>query len=444
MAMKTLILLLTTTALLLATPQTSVIFMIGDGMGPAYTSSYRYYKDSNTSDGVDSTIFDRLLVGMNSTYSQNSLITDSAAAATALATGIKTNNGFVGNSDHENNQMQTVLEFAKAQQYLTAMAVTSTLTHATPAGFLSTRGLHRDKEAEIAKDFLLPNKDHTLKFDFLMGGGEIYFNKAYKDFNVTAEKHALKIYRDGYHFDEINSTSFIAFTAHDYPKFAIDETPENRYRVAKMTKKSLQLLNNKNFFLMVEGSQIDWCGHINDIACAMGEMDDFARAVEIAKKYVDAHPNTLLVVTADHSTGGLAIGKKIKKDDKTLTKEEKSRSYIWHSDVVKGVSASSYKICEMLKTSKDIKSTFKKYTSIILTQPEEKELVLALTKDNKAIRNRINQIINARSNTGWTTHGHTAVDVETFAYGKGSEKFKGFLDNTDIAKKIFEVLGKKP
>lgn len=439
--MKKILLITLLTALLFANTKTSVIFMIGDGMGPAYTSTYRYYKDGNTSDNIRSTVFDEMLVGKNSTYSQNSVITDSAAAGTALATGYKTKNGFIGVKDNTN--AQTVLEYAKENGYVTAMAVTSTLTHATPAAFLSTKGLHRDNESEIAKDFFTLNKNGQLKFNFLIGAGEIHFSEAYKDFNLTAKNNNIKIYRDAYNFENISSYPFIAFTSYDYAPYAIDEKEENRYRVAEMTKKSLALLADEPFFLMIESSQIDWCGHVNDIACAMAEMEDFERSVILAKKYVDRHPNTLLIVTADHSTGGLSIGKKIKKDDKTVTQEQRSKSYIWYPEVIKQIKASAIKIAKEIRKSADINNTFKTYTSITLQADEYAELNTALIKKDKKIRKIVTSIINKHSNTGWTTHGHTAVDVETFAYGKGSEKFRGFLDNTDIAKKIFEVLSDK-
>jgi alkaline phosphatase len=232
----------------------------------------------------------------------------------------------------------------------------------------------------------------------------------------------------------------IAFTSYDYHPFAIDEHPENKYRVAKMTKRSLELFRDKSFFLMVEGSQIDWCGHINDIACAMLEMDDFAKAVETAKAYVDKHPHTLLVVTADHSTGGLAIGDKV---DKNLGKEEKAKTYTWYKNVIEKIKASSYVIAKALRASKDINATFKAYTNIILEREEYREIKEAMRTKRKKVRVIINEIINRRSHTGWSTKGHTAVDVQTFAYGEKSEKFRGFMDNTDISKKMFEVILEK-
>ena len=441
--MKKILLLTSTTVLLLATPHTSVIFMIGDGMGPAYTSSYRYYSDDNTDNGITATVFDTMLVGMNTTYSKNSVITDSAAAATALATGYKTDNGYIGVVRAKQHTHQTLLEYAKEEGYVTAMAVTSTLTHATPAAFIS-RVHHRDNETKIAKDFFIKNQQGKLKFDFLIGAGEKYFIEGYTDFNQTAKENHVKLYREGYNLDTIKEYPFIAFTAYgDYPAFAIDEKEEDRYRVSKITKKSLELVNNKPFFLMVESSQIDWCGHINDISCAMAEMEDFARSVTLAKSYVDTHPNTLLLITADHSTGGLAIGKKIKKDDTSMSDEVRSRSYIWYKEVIEKIKASSINIAQKIRENKEVNNTFQKYTSITLNNEEYLSLKTTFVQKQKKSRKAVTNIINQHSNTGWTTHGHTAVDVETFAYGKGSEKFRGLLDNTQIAEKIFEVLGEK-
>ena len=414
--------------------------MIGDGMGPAYTTAYRYYKDNNTTHNITQTVFDTILEGMNSTYSYNSIITDSAAAATALSSGHKTDNGLIGLKTHDKRKIQTLLEVAKENGYMTGLAATSTITHATPAAFIAKGGHKRNKESEIAKDFFKTTEEGKLKFDLIIGGGEKYFAEAFKDFNQTAKEHGLNLYRNGYAMENIKNFPFIAFTSYDYPPFAIDESKENKFRVAKMTKKSLELFKNNPFFLMVEGSQIDWCGHINDIACTMAEMDDFAKAVETAKAYVDAHPDILLIVTADHSTGGLAIGDKVNKKD---SEAERAKTYTWYPEVIKNIKASSYVIAKALRESKDINSTFKKYTSITLKKNEYHQITEAISNRHKKVRVIVNEIINMRSHTGWSTLGHTAIDVQTFAYGKGSQKFKGFMDNTDIAKKLFEVLSGK-
>jgi len=175
----------------------------------------------------------------------------------------------------------------------------------------------------------------------------------------------------------------------------------------------------------------------------MAEMEDFSRAVRLAKAYVDNHPDTLLLVTADHSTGGLAIGDKVRKNDPDVTEERRSKSYIWYKEILKKIKASSITIAQKIRENSEINATFKKYTEITLTNKEYHALSITLGQKQKMTRRAVNDIINRRSHTGWTTHGHTAVDVETFAYGKGSEKFRGLLDNTQIAEKLFEVLGRK-
>ena len=110
--------------------------------------------------------------------------------------------------------------------------------------------------------------------------------------------------------------------------------------------------------------------------------------------------------------------------------------------MIKKIKASSYTIAKALRESKDINATFKEYTAITLKIREYNEITEAITNKEK-VRVIVTEIINRRSHTGWSTRGHTAVDVQTFAYGKGSQKFKGFMDNTDIAKKLFDVLSGK-
>ncbi len=440
--MKKLSLSLLTAALLHASSPTSVIFMIGDGMGPAYTTAYRYYQDKNiTSHRFNKTVFDTMLVGMNSTYSHNSEITDSAAAATALACSHKNDNGLIGLKSDTDGHIMTLFENAKQHGYQTGFAVVCSMTHATPAAFLAKHGHKRDNEAEIAKEYFHLSNKGKLKFDLLIGGGEKYFEQAFPDFNKTAKALGISVYRNGYQVEKITKLPAMAFTVYeDYPPFSIDEKPENRYRITTMTKRSLQLLGKKPFFFMIEGSQIDWCGHLNDIACAMHEMDDFAKAVTVAKKYVDTHPDTLLVVTADHSTGGLAVGDMVDKKNKALSTKERAKTYTWYKNIIKQVKGSSYAIAKALRESTDINQTFQKYTGITLNNAEYQEIENAKRTKKRKIREIVNEIINKRSHTGWSTHGHTAVDVQTFAYGKKSKKFRGFMDNTDISKKLFEVI----
>ena len=199
-----------------------------------------------------------------------------------------------------------------------------------------------------------------------------------------------------------------------------------------LTAKALQLLSEaeKGFVLMVEGSQIDWCGHDNDIACAMAEMHDFAQAIQVAKAYVDANPDTLLIITADHETGGLSLGA--------------NGVYQWRTDIIKKVNASGREISRQLQqltNQQDISKRYTELTGLSLDKAQLQLLVSALKdEDDKVGRDQILQFISDASLTGWTSGGHTAVDVPVMAYGKHANEFNGFMDNTDIAKKIIQFI----
>ena len=180
---------------------------------------------------------------------------------------------------------------------------------------------------------------------------------------------------------------------------------------------------------MVEGSQIDWCGHDNDIACAMAEMNDFAKAIAVAKAYVDNHPDTLLVITADHETGGLSLGA--------------AGEYKWLPDVVKQVKATGRSIAQQLKqagSDQDALALWSDLTSISLNDAEKAELLSTRKQDEDTLRKLSNKLVAKYSFTGWTTGGHTAIDVAVLAYGKDAKSFAGFQDNTQIAKKLIQYI----
>ena len=448
--MKNIFLILSIALISLQAKQPNIIFMIGDGMGPAITTAYRYFKDDPKTKEVEKTILDELYVGSSSTYSYEAppVVTDSAAAATALATGVKTKNGYIGVNE-DKQELQTLLEKAKLFGYQTAMLVTSTLTHATPASFIAHHDNRRD-EAEIAKDYLDKNILGMLKFDLLMGGGLRHFEEAFSDFPRKLAEEGITLYKDRKSIKRLKKLPAMAFTAYDKPPFAIDmKEGDQPYRSKQMLKKALTLMDSKRpFFMMVEGSQIDWCGHENDMACALREMDDFVASIKLAKAYVDTHSNTLLIITADHSTGGLAIGQKIGKKSQLSKKERKRKSYQWNPSVLKKIKISATAMTKKvfgLGDARKIEKLFVDHMAIALTKKERQTLAqesLRACKKFKSckLHDKISSIVDKRSHTAWTTHGHTAVDVPVFAYGQSSSLFHGFMDNTDISKKLASLL----
>jgi alkaline phosphatase len=425
----------------------NIIMVIADGMGPAYTTSYRYFNDDPLTEHIEDTVFDRLLVGSASTYPAriSGLVTDSAAGATALATGFKTYNGAIA-LDVDKNSVETVLEFAKKQGKKTGVVVTSQINHATPASYL-THNENRKNYNEIADSYL----DNTIKADVYLGGGWKYFLR--DDRNLIDEFKASGFqYIDNYNL--LNSlkanTPVIGLFADKGLPSALDDINSNR--LSTMTQTAIkQLENDEGYFLLVEASQIDWAGHSNDIVTAMAEMSDLAKTMVYLEEYVKQNPDTLVVLTADHSTGGLTVGANGK--------------YEWHPEVLRTMKSSPESIANKLSKNKITKNILTELLNFNVTEKEVKQIkaakVMAIEKsitykrlNNKKnskskkpsmsniIASSIKKIIDVRTNTGWTSDGHTAIDVPVHTLGKNSEVFKGKMDNTDIAKKIFLLLGK--
>tara|TARA_B110000196_G_scaffold264953_1_gene237719 strand:- start:3176 stop:4465 length:1290 start_codon:yes stop_codon:yes gene_type:complete len=423
--LSVLALMCTASGAMAETAPKNVIYMIGDGMGPAYTTAYRYFKDDPTTKSVEQTVFDTMLTGMARTYpDDHTVVTDSAASATALSSGHKSYNGAIA-VDTDKKPLKTMLEIAKQRGMTTALLATSQINHATPASF-AAHNESRNNYDEIANDYIDNKIAGKLPVDLMLGGGTKYFIR--DDRNLVDEfKAAGYQYGDDIqNLDQITQLPAIGLYAAKGLPFALDENPT---RLTKLTSKALELLDNQNkdgFFVMIEGSQIDWCGHANDIACAMAEMDDFASAIEKAKAYVDKNKDTLLVITADHSTGGLTLGA--------------HGQYKWEAAVVHGVKATAGTITQHLLESDDLKSVWNKYTSIAFTPENKIKLEQAKSMGDKALNLAVKSIISDTSFTGWTTGGHTAVDVQVFAYGKGSEQFVGSQNNTDIADKLIHFI----
>ncbi|RZF83310.1 alkaline phosphatase [Pseudoalteromonas sp. CO325X] len=409
-----------------ATPK-NIIYMIGDGMGPAYTSAYRYYVDDKSTKVVEPTVFDSILVGMAHTYpDDDTIVTDSAAGATALSTATKSYNGAIA-VDTQKHDLKTMLEIAKERKMTTALVATSQINHATPASFAAHNESRRNYD-DIANDFFDNKIKGALPVDLMLGGGTQYFIR--EDRSLVNEFIA-----QGYQYsdnlsqlEQLQQIPALGLYAAKGLPFALDGESK---RLTKMTDKALSLLaaNENPFFVMIEGSQIDWCGHANDIACAMAEMDDFAHAIDKAKAYVDAHPDTLLVITADHSTGGLTIGA--------------NGQYLWHADVVKGVTATAGVIAERLLASDDMATVWQQTTALEFTEARKVLLTQAKNVGTDALVMTVKKLINEASFTGWTTSGHTAIDVPVFAYGNGAEQFIGSQNNTDIAQKLINFINNK-
>ncbi|MCP4060092.1 MAG: alkaline phosphatase, partial [Pseudoalteromonas sp.] len=256
----------------------NVIYMIGDGMGPAYTTAYRYFKDDPTTKQIETTVFDTILTGMARTYpDDHTYVTDSAAGATALSSGHKSYNGAIA-VDTDKKPVKTMLEIAKERGMTTALVATSQINHATPASFATHNESRRNYDA-IANEYIDNKIAGKLPVDLMLGGGTQYFIR--EDRNLVDEfKAAGYQYSDDIkNLGQITQVPALGLYAPMGLPFALDA---NSNHLTQLTAKAFDLLDGQNkdgFFVMIEGSQIDWCGHANDVACAMAEMDDFAQSI---------------------------------------------------------------------------------------------------------------------------------------------------------------------
>lgn len=283
----------------------NIILMIGDGMGLSQISAGLYSNGNK----IAFEAFNH--IGLHKSYSADDLITDSAAGATAFSCGQKTYNGAIA-VDINKKPITTILQEAETKGLKTGLVSTSTIVHATPASFIAHNESRKNYEA-IALDFLKTD------VDIFIGGGSNYFKKRKDDRNLYDDLKANGYTVSDYFEKELEEMDFSNAEKVAYLTSASDplKASQGRDYLSLATAKTLDFLerdNEKGFFLMIEGSQIDWGGHANDGEYIVTEMLDFNKAIHVVLNYLEKHPETLLVITADHETGGLAINKGSKLD----------------------------------------------------------------------------------------------------------------------------------
>lgn len=402
-------------------PVKNIILLIGDGMGQSHITLARIAKESGL-------YMDTMPVtGSMSTHplkNQDKWVTDSAAAGTAIATGSKTYNGYIA-VDANKKPLETILEKAKKNKKSTGLVTTTRITHATPAVFASHTE-DRDDENTIAKQMLDSN------VDIMLGGGKRHFLPKDKSGKREDMLDLIKYSKDkGYDLVEnrenllkSKSNKILGLFNSSHLNYHIDKE-KNEPSLAEMTGKSIELLNkNKNgFFLMVEGGRIDHSSHSNDSATTAKDLLAFDQAIKTALDFAKADKNTLVIVTADHETGGLSIGSK--------------GIYDFEPEVLRQQKISFEKLSSKLENNLKAKDV-------------EEKLGLKLDQDNINSLNQslkekfieeLRERVNLSSRTGWTTDAHTATDVPIKAYGPNSQKFGHHMDNTDLNKLMLKSFG---
>ena len=383
------------------------------------------------------------------TASANSLVTDSAAAATAIACGVKTYNGAIG-VDAEGNRVTSVAEVAKACGRKVGIITSVTINHATPAGFYAHRA-QRGQLYGIGLDLVASN------FDFFAGGGLAGHDDKKDDpqyqgpipelaakagYTVVTDKEAfaaLKPAEGGKYWGLFgrNALGYVINGPNDYPTL-----PE-------LLAKGIELLQDapEGFFIMTEGGAIDWVGHSNDAAPNLQELLNLDKTVQVALDFAKAHPNeTLIVVTGDHETGGMSMG--FAGTGYALYAERLANQKCDAGAFQNLVDAAQKEKPEM--TFEEVIPLLREKFGFVFPGDEAavadpkhpmllKEAQVAELKEGfaqKKVGTRARKVMNDIAGVGWTSGSHTALPVLTTADGRDAEVFHGLIENTDISKKL--------
>lgn len=276
----------------------NIILLIGDGMGLGQITGGMYMNNNRIA------LEKFPVVGLHKSHSADNLVTDSAAGATAFACGVKTVNGAVG-VDVTGRARTTILEEAERRGLATGLVASSTIVHATPAAFITHVNSRRNYEA-IARQFL------DTEIDLFIGGGKAFFTRR-EDGKDLIEKLRMRNYLVSDYFEQAlvdvvppPDKNFAYFTA-DKDPLPVSSGGDDLLPATKLSLDFLKNRSTEGFFLMIEGSQIDWGGHANDVEYVISEFLEFDKVIEICQKFAERDGNTLVIVTGDHETGGLTI-----------------------------------------------------------------------------------------------------------------------------------------
>jgi alkaline phosphatase len=346
-----------------------------------------------------------------------------------MACGVKTNNGVIG-MDTLGLPVASVLEAAEARGMATGLVVTSTISHATPAVF-SAHVPNRNDQSEIARQQL------ELGIDVLFGGGEAFYlpsaeggrrDDALNLFDKAAEKgYAIVQNRD--QLMDLESLPAVGIFTEGQMTFEIDRDTTLEPSLSEMTRKAIELLDDdpNGFFLMVEGSRIDHAGHGHDAAAHLHEILEFDKAFEIAADFASENGETLVVSTSDHETGGLSLGR--------------DGIYGWWPGVLDRIPSSLGLITEMaIEENADMCSYLQAEASVTCSTEDSLFIQQADSLTFRELYRFAGNAISKAAGIGWTSTGHTAVDVNVYAYGPGAGAFQGNQDNTMIARTIADVM----
>lgn len=431
-----------------------VFYFIGDGMGSNQVLGAEMYRSALQGEplGRVQTLMTTFpYSGSASSYSKSNGITDSAAAGTCLATGQKTKNGMLGLGP-DSARLTTIAEELKAQGWGIGIMTTVAIDHATPGAFyghVAKRSMYYEIGQQLSES----------GFDFFGGAGFHYpqgkKNKEEVNLYRLAEERGYTVVHGYEELSEIPESRYTDIskmilvqkdddqgTKHGSNlSYAIDRK-EGDLTLRQIVSTAIPFLaaRHERFFMMVEGGMVDYACHGDDAATAFGEVWDMDEAMREAYAFYEQHPDeTLIVVTADHETGGLALG---------------NSDYTLHLDVLQHQHCSAWVLNDLFaqlykekrKPSwEDVKQIYKEqlgfWDQVEITAAEERELkTLYKSARAKEFGDAGIALLNKKAHIGWTTRAHSAHVVPIFAIGPGAEIFSGWHDNTEIVPLIRQVV----
>lgn len=445
-----------------------VFYFIGDGMGVNQVQGTELYRgELEGKIGITPIWFTQFPYATTATtFSATNGVTDSAAAGTALATGNKTQNGTIGMKQDLQTEVSSVAVWAKNKGCRVGVTTSVSVDHATPAAFYAhdpSRGSYYKIGTDLYKagfdfyagsDFIDPNnkdnKDGNSENLYTMAEKNGYtIARGYKDYLKKCKKADKMILFQSEKASEKDRTAI---------PYAIDRTKDD-LTLADITRSAINFLSkdlSKGFFLMVEGGKIDWACHSNDAATAFHEVADMDEAVKVAYEFYSQHPDeTLIVVTADHETGGFVLGTGAYKLNLQVLKNQKV-SESGFTRILNELRKRYNNNVSWEKVQQALKENFGFWDKVKLNEKQEERLLAKYNdtfkgKEAKLEKSEYAQdeplaaeakrIIDEIALVGWTSGGHSAGYVPVFAIGTGADLFQGRIDNTEIPIKIAKAAG---
>lgn len=449
-----------------AGPAKYVFYFIGDGMGVNQVNATETYLAAQEGRiGISPIGFASFpYAGLVNTQSGTHGVTDSAAAGTALATGQKTRNGALGVLADQITPIYSVAQWAKDAGAAVGISTSVSVDHATPAAFYAHVG-GRDSYYRIGQDLIRAGYDFYAGSDFLQPTGNdaeategnLYdqcrkagytIARGYQDFQKSGKKGKKML---------LLQTEEASKRQQGSLPYAIDRSTGD-LTLSEITRAGIEFLGQQKrdgFFLMVEGGKIDWACHANDAATVIHEVLDMDAAVYEAYRFYRQHPDeTLIVVTADHETGGIVLGRgpyELHLEHLQHQKMSAERYSAHLAQLQKDLNDSL--TWERVKA--DLTANWGFWEKVPLTEHQTARLEKAyhtlaqgMGKDDRSLYASLNELASAARRTlaeaalvGWQSGGHSNGYVPVFAIGVGAEKFTGRMDNTEIPKRIAQATG---